>query len=294
MLEELSTLLTLAECRTMTRTANRLHLSQSAVSKRITKLEAELNRTLVEPKGRNVVLSAYAESLLERIRPLLSELRLALAEEKSDATGSVTIVIQQVLLLPWGAKVLAEVSRALPNVKFDIASALGAVAIEQVQSGHRMLAICTGTAMLAPDLVAESLGKEKMVLIPSGLKPFNLKQQKTLPMLFGESRGEGMQAIMRMLGKWSKTYGFKLENAGTYQSHASVVQMARAGFGHCIASSALAATLGILPEQLVELPKPGISIPISVLGRASTFSRPVVRKVVEVLRDCVGKEMEKF
>jgi len=72
---------------------------------------------------------------------LLSELRLALAEEASDATGSVTIAIQQVLLLPWGAKVLAEVSRALPNVKFDIASALGAVAIEQVQSGHRMLAI---------------------------------------------------------------------------------------------------------------------------------------------------------
>ena len=294
MLEELSTLLTLAECRTMTRTANRLHISQSAVSKRIKKLESELKRVLVEPKGRNILLTPYAAKLLQRLRPLLSDLHLALAEELSDNMGMVSIAIQQVLLISWGAKVLADVGNALPEVKLEIASGLGRIPVEQVQSGEKMLAIAKGTAMLAPGLSAEQLAIEKMVLVPAGLKPFKLQRQKTLPLLLSENRGEGSHTTMKMLEKWSKTYGFKIEIAGIYQSSASLVQMAKAGFGCCITSSSLAAALGIRTEQLVQLPKPGLVIPVSVLGRASTFSRPVVRRVIELLREFAMAELAGF
>ena len=289
MLQELSALLALAEYKTMSRAASRMHLSQSAVSKRIKKLEAELKRRLVEPKGRNVILSPYAERLLFRVRPALADLRLAFSEEALEAAGLVSIIAGQYLLAAWGAQVIAKVVKALPDVQFDISSAFGHGAIEQVVAGEKMLALARGTGAAAPDLASEFLAEEKMVIIPSGIKPFRLKQQKIVRIMFVGRSGEATGIIQRKLTRLGPSWGVRFEFASKALSTMPLLQMARAGFGNCIVSYSLAHTMGIDKRQLVFLPDPGITIPVSILGRASTFSRPVVQKVIETLKKCTPK-----
>ncbi|GAL21470.1 transcriptional regulator LysR family [Vibrio maritimus] len=75
LLEGIETLLVLAQEKTMGRAGSRLYISQSAVSKRIANLEKRLGKTLIEPEGRQIKLTAEAEALIERVGPSLNELR---------------------------------------------------------------------------------------------------------------------------------------------------------------------------------------------------------------------------
>src|SRR5687768_9438473 len=75
MLERLEALQALAENGTMGRAAASLRVTQSAVSKRVAALEAELSIKLVERHGRYLRLTDEARRILADARPLLANLR---------------------------------------------------------------------------------------------------------------------------------------------------------------------------------------------------------------------------
>ena len=60
-----------------------LRISQSAVSKRIAALERYYDRDLIERHGRRVVLTHHGTRLVERVTPLLSELRSVFLEDNA-------------------------------------------------------------------------------------------------------------------------------------------------------------------------------------------------------------------
>ena len=75
MIENLETLLTLARAGTMMETSTELRITQSAVSKRISSLERYYGRKLIQKKGRRVELTQHGQRLVDKVTPLLSELR---------------------------------------------------------------------------------------------------------------------------------------------------------------------------------------------------------------------------
>ncbi|GAA0312038.1 LysR family transcriptional regulator [Psychrobacter aestuarii] len=75
LLEGIETLLVLSEAKTMSKTGSLLFISQSAVSKRIHKLEKKLGKKLIEPQGRYVRLTHDAMALIESVGPTFNELR---------------------------------------------------------------------------------------------------------------------------------------------------------------------------------------------------------------------------
>ena len=75
MIENLETLVTLSKTGTMMEASTAMRISQSAVSKRIAALERYYDRELIERHGRRVVLTHHGTRLVERVTPLLSELR---------------------------------------------------------------------------------------------------------------------------------------------------------------------------------------------------------------------------
>jgi len=75
LLEGIETLLILSEAKTMSKTGSLLFISQSAVSKRIRKLEKKLGKKLIEPQGRYVRLTHDAIVLIESVGPTFNELR---------------------------------------------------------------------------------------------------------------------------------------------------------------------------------------------------------------------------
>ncbi|MBQ7324293.1 MAG: LysR family transcriptional regulator, partial [Clostridia bacterium] len=63
-----------AQSQHMTRSAEKLHIAQPALSQTIHRLEGELGVKLFVLKGRNIVLTSYGRYLQEKVQPLLATL----------------------------------------------------------------------------------------------------------------------------------------------------------------------------------------------------------------------------
>lgn len=63
-----------AKSQHMTRSAEKLHIAQPALSQAIRRLEGELGVKLFVLRGRNIVLTSYGRYLLEKVEPLLATL----------------------------------------------------------------------------------------------------------------------------------------------------------------------------------------------------------------------------
>lgn len=284
MLDNLEALAALADHRTMMRAANFLHITQSAVSKRIANLEHEVGKTLIERNGRYVELTPDGLSLLHRARPLMSELKEVFLEERSGMTGEIVIDLSGSVLISWGAEALAKVQKSLPGVRLRINSYHASLAVERVRAGECMLALVQGRGEIAPDLTAQPVIDQTVVIVPAGLRPFRFPRKGELLKVIGiETYAEAWRFMERGLREGQKSWGFKVELSTTLQSFSAITQMARAGFGHGLVPRAVAETLGIPTRKLIEFPKPGITVPVSLIGRKSTLGRTIVREFYDVL-----------
>ena len=83
----------------------------------------------------------------------------------------------------------------------------------------------------------------------------------------------------------------RIETVQTLQSFAGIAQMARCGFGHGLVPLGIARALGIPDRRLIRFPDPGLSRPIALVGRSTTFARPIVRSFHQVLRKTIPSNL---
>jgi len=284
MLDNLEALAALADCGTMNKAAVAIHISQSAISKRIANLEFQLKQKLIEPNGRRVDLTPAALRLLEKARPLISELKESFLGEKAEASGTIVIDVAVSVLISWGAEALAKVRKSLPNIELKVTSNHASVAVERVRSGQSMLALAQGIGKIAPELQALQLYEQTLVIVPAELKPFKIKSNKPIKLISMETYAEAGSIIQRGLRQVCSASNYHLEIDTFLQSFSAIAQMARAGFGHGLVPLDVAQTLGIPKSKLVSLPKPGITVPVSLITRRSTFSRPLIQEFLKKLQ----------
>ena len=287
MIENIETLSALSEAGTMTKAATRLRISQSAVSKRIDVLENALGRKLVEPVGRRVRLTAAGIQLLEKTAPFMAALREAVADESPVQGSRLVIGISESILSAWGSSVLAGVVQSIPQLELVINAHRSPVAIDNVRSGEYMLALCADMGGYSADVKSEPLVDEPMVLVPSGLKPFQLRQDTTLPVITIEPHAATWRHLERQIRAHAETWNIRIEAEQTVQSFAGIAQLARCGFGHGLVPLGIARALGIPDGSLIRFPEPGLSRPIALIGRSTTFARPIVRTFHRMLKKTI-------
>ena len=282
MISNLEALIALIDAGTMQRAAHVLHVTQSAVSKRIAELERRLDRRLIEPRGRKVVLTTEGLRLVAGARPLIEELRALVSTPESADKGHVTVEVSGSVLISWGAAALARAMRELKTITVDVRTNHASVAVERVRSGMSMVAIAQGRSTIAPDLSYLPLYEENLVIIPSRLKRFSWPTRGALPVLAIEGHTEAWHFTKRAMREVA--WGFNLQVVGELQSFSAIVQMARAGFGHGLAPEEVARAFGIPSRALMRLPAPGLAIPVSLIGRKTTLGLPLVQRLYHALR----------
>lgn len=288
MLEALETLVVLAETGTMVQTATRLRISQSAVTKRIAALEAELNVALVERVGRRVKLTAFAEELIARTRPLLAELREALSGQRDLARGRIVLGVSESLLTSWAPRVLARARATLPEVMIELHAHRSPVAVDHVRSGEFTLALVAGRVAEVGGLWCEAVLEESMVLV--GAAPMRLPARGiALRITTIEAQSETFRALAPQL-KLLRSRGIVLDVERELESFAAIVQLARAGLGPALVPLPLARALGVPRAQIADFPRPGLRRPVSLVGKKSALSRPVVAAFRTALLTSVGRE----
>ena len=284
MIDQIEALAALAEHGTMRRAATRLRISQSAVTKSLDALEAQLGARLRERDGRRVRLTPVAERLLSRAGPALAELRQAVVGERSTSSGWLVLGVSESILASWGPRVLADVRDRRPELRLRLNAHRSPVAVDLVRSGEYTLALVAGFDEAGSELARETLFEETMVIVPSGLEKLALRRGSELSVLSIEPGSATGRALRARLSRLARERGIRLEIAATIQSYTAVVQLARAGFGHGLAPRSLAIALGVPGSALVELPKPGLHRPIQLVGRAAPFSREPAAGFADELR----------
>lgn len=133
---QLETFLAVAEERSFSRAAARLHRTQPAVSQVIAKLESELGETLLERSSRDGTLTDAGEVLREYAQKMLNlraDAGAALVDLRSLHTGKLNLAANEytcLYLLP----VLDAFRREMPGVKIAVQRSLASRIADEVLS----------------------------------------------------------------------------------------------------------------------------------------------------------------
>jgi len=281
MIENLETLAALARFGTMLKTGTALRISQSAVSKRIATLEHTYGQKLIERSGKNVVLTKAGTEMVEKVRPLLAEIRGALKAQVIESRLNLVIGVSESLLSSWGAAMLARTA-ARQKVSIRLHAHRSPVVVDKVNSGEFDLGVCAGSIGKAGSLISELLLREEMVVIRSA--QFNKKPASSRPIkvITIEPTSATWKAIRKPISLSPITVDQTLE------SFFSIAQLARAGVGHALVPIGVARTLSYRKSQLVRFGGK-IERPIQLLFRKSRMAKPAFERFVADLHQQAGQ-----
>lgn len=170
-LVELRTFLAVAEEKSFSAAAQRLFITQPAISKRIQSLERHLGAPLFDRIGKKVYLTEAGTLLIERAETML---QLAKDTEKEifnlhdTISGRLNLATSHHIGLHRLAPVLKNFSQRYPDVLLDIQFEDSEVAYQMVRSGQVELAVVTLNPVetdLDADLIAKLVWHDPLVFV---------------------------------------------------------------------------------------------------------------------------------
>jgi|TARA_B110000027_G_scaffold82849_1_gene88027 DNA-binding transcriptional LysR family regulator len=144
--QNLKAFITVANSGSFSESAEQLHLTQSAISKRIAQLEHQIGKKLFDRIARQVTLTEAGTKLLPRALRILQEYENALQainDLSGEASGTLRLAISHHLGLHRLPPVLKQFAQQYPKVTLDIEFMDSEKAYEQVLHGQSEVAIIT-------------------------------------------------------------------------------------------------------------------------------------------------------
>lgn len=155
----------LARTRNFTRAAEELHLSQSALSRAIQKLEDQLGQPLFERRPREVVLTEVGEQLLERAKRILQLIGDTFSElSEGGSRGRIRLGAIPTIAPYFLPQLLSDFARSHPDVGVIVQEDTTENLIKRCQQGEIDLAILS-LPLLAKNLEVEPVFDEELLLV---------------------------------------------------------------------------------------------------------------------------------
>ncbi|UIN23606.1 LysR family transcriptional regulator [Herbaspirillum frisingense] len=140
----LQAFLALVDCRHFGHAAERCHVSQSAFSAMIQKLEAAAGARLFERDTRNVTLTPEGELFVQVARQLVHDIEAAFADMSDYVArrkGRVAIAALPSLAAGWLPPVLAQYRRRYPGVMLELFDAISDHCLDLLRQGKADIAL---------------------------------------------------------------------------------------------------------------------------------------------------------
>lgn len=246
-LRELELFVDLSETLHFGRTGERLHLSPSAVSRSLQRLEQRLGRRLVERDNRSVRLNEAGRTFLDYARRALEDWRRVqerLNPQPGRLAGEISLYCSVTAVYSLLAELLARVRGRYPHIELKLHTGDQADAIERVQAGSEDLAIAARPQPLPRKLQFLTLARSPLLFIaPRSEGPVarlltapgdpNWAQ---LPLIVSE-RGLARQHVEQWFRRRSLVPSIYAQVAG----HEAIVPMVGLGLG-----------VGVVPELVLQ------------------------------------------
>jgi DNA-binding transcriptional LysR family regulator len=275
------------QLKSFTKAAERLHLTQSALSLLIRQLEDNLQVQLIERSTRRLEPTAIGLELLSSAERLLDDFDAALAnvaELGAKQRGKITIAAPYILATTFLAEVMAEFKKRYPSITVQLKDSLPEEVLTQVRSGGADLAVGSFRES-EPGLQWTPLFQEPLVAVyPSGhpiarLPDICWSDLAGLPIIL-----LNRQSIFRHLAEegFSRA-GLALQPAYEVAYAGTALALVRVGLGVAVLPQCVA----VLTEPAVNLRRignPEILRSVSVITRAGRSLSPAASAFIEILR----------
>lgn len=164
---QLQAFVEIVEQGSMSAAAERLHLTQSAVSKRLQTLEQLLGNQLLDRIGRSVQLTDAGQRLLPIARRILADLdlaRQAVQHSPSQVRGALNLATSHHLGLYRLPEVLSRFTRRYPAVDLNLEFMDSEEGCDAVESGRLELAVITLPRAPSSRLITQSVWDDPLAL----------------------------------------------------------------------------------------------------------------------------------
>lgn len=173
---QLTAFITVAECQSFSKAAEQLHLTQSAVSKRIAALESMLDIVLFERFGQRIQLSEAGKTLLTDARDILAKVEQMQQHSDTSKTaiaGKLRIATSHHIGLYRLPNILQGFVSRYPDVQLDMHFTDSEIAYEEVLHGRFDLAIATLPQTANPMITMTPLWEDELVIMCSNNHAMN-------------------------------------------------------------------------------------------------------------------------
>lgn len=241
-LDQLQTLTEVVALGSFSAAANRLRLTQPAVSLQIRELEKRLGVRLVERMGKHAYATAAGEELIAHARRLAQEAEQTLAamrrhrEKRLGRARLGTSVAVCTYLLP---PVLAGLRRAHPELEVTIAVDTTENVVSRILVNELDMGVVTMPVKEHPALAIEPIREDPMmVFFPGGER--NLPKQATPQYLAGRDLilSQRSSQTYKIIAQWFETAGIELKPIMELGNTEAIKALVAAGTG-----------VGILPVE---------------------------------------------
>lgn len=178
-LRQLEIIRAIADTGSFTAAGDKLHVSQSAVSRQILLLEDELGEPVFHRIGRKIRITPAGESLLRLSHRVFQDLQdtvSGITEKQESLRATMRLVGGMTVCLYVFPELLAEVRRIHPHLDLKITVGSGERSIAMLRSGAGDLGLLT-LPVDASDLVSVPALEEELLLITYPSHPLARKKQ---------------------------------------------------------------------------------------------------------------------
>lgn len=178
-LEQLRIFVAVAECEHVTRAAQSLNLTQSAVSAAIAALENRHAVKLFSRVGRRIELTESGRIFLSEARAVLARTQtaeLALSELSGLARGALTIHASQTIASYWLPRYLVQFHLAYPKIKINLVAGNTTQVARAVDLGTADLGFVEGRVE-EENLVQQAVARDQLILVVGRRHPWAARKR---------------------------------------------------------------------------------------------------------------------
>lgn len=272
-----------ADSASFSQAAEKLFLTQPAVSKRIAALELELDSPLFDRIGRQVVLTEAGEALLPHARRILDEVessRRAITDLSGRIAGRLSLGTSHHIGLHRLPPLLRELRRRYPDLQLDIRFLDSETACRMVEHGELELAIVTLPPRPSAQLLLRTLWEDPLSVVCAPDHPLAGYKKAGLPTL-AQHRAilPGPETFTRQIVEAAfKPLGMSLQVELSTNYLETIKMLAAVGLGWSVLPKSM------LDSDLKQLHTPlKLSRQLGVVQHASRTPSNATRAMLELL-----------
>ena len=291
-LRQVATFVCLAETQSFRRAAERLRLSQPAVSAHIRQLERQVGVALVHRTTRHVSLTNEGKAFAARARRALDELEIAsqdLRELAAVHRGRVVVACIVPMMAMVVPTVIKRVQELHPGLEIEIRDVLSAQLDALITSGEADFGI--GPRPSGTQVTFTRLDRDDFVAaVPhdhplAGREAISLKELAAYPIITTTRNTNARTVLERALHELRQT----VQPAFELVHHLSVGKMVEAGLGVTLLPRSAVGSMSSARIVTVELKSPRIFRELGLITRREYQFSPAAQAFVTVLKQFFAK-----